>query len=102
MKNLRKAHPLLKPFRQQTQQAATIWAGLELNTRIDLCSQFILLPLIESNQTLSKELLDQTLPAAIDLERMASSLLAEGGIPFHSIRDLLDKTTSLYLVGGDE
>ena len=101
MKNLRKAHPLLKPFRQQTQQDATSWPGLDLNTRIDLCSQFVLLPLIENNKTLSQDLLDQTLPAAIDLERMASSLLDEGQIPFHSIRDLLDKTTSLFLMTED-
>ena len=101
MKNLRKAHPLIKPFRQQTQQDASVWPGLDLNTRIDLCSQFILLPLIENNKTLNQDLLDQTLPAAIDLERMASSLWDEGQIPFHSIRDLLDKTTSLFLMTED-
>lgn len=99
MKNLRKQHPLLKSFRQQSLQPAASWAGLDPNTRLDLCTQFILLPLLEANKPISQELLEQTLPAAVDLSTQASHLLQEQAMPFISIRDLLEKTTSLFLLG---
>ncbi len=102
MKNLRKQHPLLKPFRQQIQKPVSEWSQSDRQVNIETCTQFILLPLIEANKELTKELIDQTLPAAVDLERQASMLLEEGLLKFSTIRDLLEKTTSLYLIGDPE
>ncbi|HEY9844102.1 MAG TPA: hypothetical protein V6D23_26765 [Candidatus Obscuribacterales bacterium] len=102
MKNLRKSNPLLQAFRQQTKQKAEFWPSLDLQLRIDLCVQFIVLPLIESGKPLTQELIDQTLPVAVDLERQVSALLAEGRLLFSTIRDLLEKTVGLYLVGEGE
>lgn len=101
MKNLRKFHPLLKPFREATKQKASNWPEIELQTRIELALQFILLPLIEGNKEITQALHDQTLPVAVDLERAASSLLKEGGIPFSTIRDLLEKTAGMFLMGDE-
>lgn len=101
MKNLRKQHPLLKPFRDKVKQPVSAWSASNANDNIELCAQFILLPLIEANKTITPELITQTMPAAVDLERQASSLLADGTLNFVSIRDLLEKTTSLFLIGDE-
>lgn len=102
MKNLRKQHPLLKPFRQQIQQPVSAWSNSDRQVNIEICTQFILLPLIEANKDITKQLIDQTLPAAVDLERQASAMLDEGMLKFTTIRDLLEKTTSLFLIGDGE
>lgn len=101
MKNLRKTHPLLKSFREQTRQPAAGWTELAGQDRLDLALQFILLPLLEANKELTRELIDQTLPVAVDLERAASSLLAEGGLKFATIRELLTATAGLFLGGAE-
>lgn len=102
MKNLRKQNPQLKYFRQNSAQKPERWWDLDVDTRVQLCAQFILLPVLEKKSSLEPELLEQVMPAAVDLERQASTLLQETPNLFVTIRDLLEKTTALFLLPQDD
>jgi hypothetical protein len=102
MKNLRQKNPLLVAFRKAVAAPAADWVHLDHNQRIDLCVQFLLLPILEKKQTLTPQLQDAMMPSAVDLERQASALLAEQPQLFTQIRDLLAKTTALFLLPTDE
>lgn len=98
MKNLRIKNPQLNEFRQRTRQAAGSWWDLNLDTRVNLCAQFIFLPVLEKNKTISLEMIDKVMPAAVDLERQASALLEEESSLFITIKDLLEQTAGLFLL----
>lgn len=102
MKNLRKKNPLLAALQDTLQRPATDWPELPLQTRIDCCAQFLLLPVLKKQAGLSVEMHDKIMPVAVDLERQASALLQDQPRLFKTIRDLLDKTTALFLMATEE
>lgn len=98
MKNLRKKNPLLQQFKDQIQQPVGGWLNLESNTRLELCIQYLLLPLLQKNKPLSPEMLQAMMPAAVDLERQASTLVQETPASFSTIESLLEQVTALFLL----
>lgn len=98
MKNLRDKNPLLKAYHQAVRQPVSHWPELELQARIDLCVQFLLLPAIRKDKSLKASVVEAILPSAVDLERQASALYQEQPALFQQIEDLLEKTTGLFLM----
>ncbi len=98
MKNLRKKNPLYQQFKDQTQKPASAWLERDLNARLDLCIQYLLLPVIQKSKPISPEMMQAMMPAAVDLERQASTLAQESPASFKSIHDLLEQVTALFLM----
>jgi len=98
MKNLRKKNPLLQQFKDQSCQPVAQWLTLETAARLDLCIQFLLLPVIQKSKPISPEMMQAMMPAAVDLERQATSLAQETPASFKTIHDLLGQVTALFLM----
>ena len=98
MKNLRKKNPLLQQFKDQSRQSVDQWLAMDTPARLDLCIQFLLLPVIQKSKPISQEMMQAMMPAAVDLERQATTLVQETPTNFQTIHDLLGQVTALFLM----
>lgn len=98
MKNLRKSNPQLKALQTQLQAPASTWTALSLHEQTELCLQFLALPLLKKEGEIPPAIRQVLAPSAADLTPQVQQLYREMPQAFDKIRDLLEKTTSLFLV----
>ena len=102
MKNLRKSNPLLKALQNQLSSPADTWNNLDQAAQIELCLQFLALPLLKKTGEISLAIRQVLAPSATDLAPQVSQLYREMPHQFVKLQDLLEKTTSLFVIAQED